>query len=134
MENIGNLKAGGYVIGDPCYMLRGTLWDKILKEHNYFHREGKFTVKDTKNKAHDIAVYNTGGDGGHFGTDDFEYGVDSGSLAAIPCAFAAQGDCLGPLQMGLRFCKVTHFAEDFACYSNKDYIAFGDLVIEKIWS
>ena len=133
------LSKGFYIIGDPCYMIGGDdEWDLVLKETKFFGHEatkpcdGSFTITDCDGEKHNISAFNTGGDGGHMGSDGFEYGVDSGTLACIPASFSIRGK-LGPLWSGIRCCNNYLSNEDFDCWDLGDTLQFGDIFIEKIW-
>ena len=132
------LSEGFYIIGDPCYIIEGDAWGLVLKETKFFGHEatkpcdGSFTITDCDGEKHHISAFNTGGDGGHMGSDGFEYGVDSGTLACIPASFSTKGK-LGPLWSGIRCCNNYLSDEDFDCRDLGDTIQFGEIFIEKIW-
>ena len=69
------LPAGRYYIGDLCYALHDTLYDKVFGP---CYDEGLF--QSTKNPAHVFMMGGTGGDGTFSGSDGKEYSVDAGIL------------------------------------------------------
>jgi hypothetical protein len=74
-----------YYIGDPCYVLRGKVWDKVVEDH---YRD------DTENPHHQVGGYdcylfNTAyGDGAYDLRDGDDVvahlGVDAGMIGAVP--------------------------------------------------
>lgn len=71
-------KMGKIYIGDPCYALNNSDYDK-WGEINGFN-DGVIEIDEFK-----FAVYSTEfGDGVYEGSDSFKYPVDSGTIAAIP--------------------------------------------------
>lgn len=69
------LPAGTYYIGDLCYALTDSLYDKVF---GCDYDDGLYTL--TANPSHVFWLANTGGDGLFVGDDDKEYGVDAGIL------------------------------------------------------
>tara|TARA_Y100000310_G_C20222022_1_gene596177 strand:+ start:28 stop:555 length:528 start_codon:yes stop_codon:yes gene_type:complete len=94
------MEAGSYYIGDPCYVLGSSgYWDSLMDTCKYFetHRDGVYTVNDFDGQQHRVAFFSTGGDGGMEASDNFTYGVDSGTLSCIPASFVLPPRNLGPL-------------------------------------
>ncbi len=66
---------GRYYIGDLCYALDDTLYDKVFGPQ---YRSGKYTMPNEP--SHAFMMGDTGGDGEFRGTDGFNYPVDAGII------------------------------------------------------
>ena len=86
-ENITS-PSGKFWIGDPCYVLSDDIYYGIWDD-KYEFKDGKIDVDDKLS----FLVHGTAyGDGCYEGTNGFEYGVDSGTLAVIPMDLVAKTD------------------------------------------
>lgn len=115
-----------YYIGDPCYVIRGKAWDKIVKDH-YDVSSG------TENPHHrvdeyDCYLFNTAyGDGVYDLKDGDEIvahlGVDAGMIGAVP--LPAVND---PTGLSLGYVVDIELSAD-NCMSGGGDITFGHLTV-----
>ena len=109
------LRDGAYLIGDPCYFLQDDdFWSALLKSCAFFtdHINGVHTITDYAGNDHKCALFDTGGDGGFWGSDHFQYGVDSGTIGVFPVRFIMPPSDL-TIGMGLRWCNQVPFHKPF---------------------
>lgn len=76
------LPAGRYYIGDPCYVFAEDAWDRLIEND----LEGAVTFEGHALWAH----YTAWGDGEYHDQRGHAYGVDSGTLAAVPEALVVR--------------------------------------------
>jgi hypothetical protein len=114
------LKAGTYVIGDPCYLFDES-WVDILVENNFFETD------NPKIDGKDIFVHRTYyGDGTYKDDDSFCYDVDAGLIGVLPIELIEIDNAVSredvDYQMNVR---VVIFKNDFIC-DYKDGVFFID--------
>ena len=116
------LPAGTYYIGDPCYVMGKTDemdWLTVLDKTNYFDGE-----------IHEVGGYKVWGEGTAHGDGEYkdqegnEYGVDSGTLAAVPLEYVH--DVAEARRLG----HIHEFDEDFDCERNGGVLRFGSVEID----
>ena len=77
------LPAGRYYIGDPCYVIREEDWNKVCDE--MFKDSEDFECMIIKILEKPFFIGRTAyGDGTYRDQENHQYGVDSGSLGAVP--------------------------------------------------
>lgn len=83
----------GFYIGDPCYALGDNIYRGIWGDkYNYWTEESikveaGTLINDKESLKEDLSFLVRGthyGDGSYLGSNNFEYGVDSGTLSIIP--------------------------------------------------
>lgn len=119
------LAAGDYVIADPCYVLDRDVYDRLLKDTDYFMMNsvdrGGVMVDTVSGKY--FAVFGTKyGDGIYDDNKGFSYGVDAGCIACIPvemCKLDGDNSYINPVK----------FARHFDVYYEDGLIVFGDVII-----
>jgi hypothetical protein len=86
IEITGELPAGDYYIGDPCYAIPDAKWNAFLEIMWKAKGHGR-TPALFEFEGHKCFVSSTNtGDGDYHDQHGNEYGVDSGLLGAIPAA------------------------------------------------
>ena len=111
------LPGGKYVLSDPCYVLRGELYDKFLTAH--FSGEGQAL---TEIDGHKLAVFSTKyGDGLYHDEQGRAYGVDAGCIACVPVELVDGAN---------EYSHDQFFAGDFFCEFDDGVIRFGHVAID----
>jgi hypothetical protein len=71
--------AGKYYLGDPCYAVPNSLWDKLLGSCNFFNN----CVGEVN--GHKVLAFNTAhGDGVYADQFENEFPVDAGIIGLVP--------------------------------------------------
>ena len=110
------LPAGKYYIGDPCYVIAEENWDAWLDA--YREGDGELTYNGHEMWAHQTYF----GDGSYKDQQGREYGVDAGTLAAVPFDLVERS--FGSLG------HVIDFDKPFECSCDEGVFTFGNIVID----
>lgn len=76
------LPAGTYFFGDPCYAIADELWEKVVDQT--FFAADTYVDRVIEVDGHKLFVATTMYGDGTYYDGTHEYGVDSGSLGAVP--------------------------------------------------
>jgi hypothetical protein len=113
------LPAGKYYIGDPCYVFADATWQKLLDDVDDF-LDGE--IKHVS--GFDLWAHSTAwGDGTYADQNGIEYGVDSGSLGAVPIGMVDNVD-------GLEHGTVMDFPNGLTVEYDNGTFWFGSIVIK----
>jgi len=124
-EKTMKLPAGVYIIGDPCYYIKSSVWSDFIKKHDYFYNSGEYIFEED---GIPFSVIQTAyGDGEYFDNSEKRYPVDAGVIAAIPVNFplVIDKDKLQDQITLYNSIHLYHFNEDFECSYNNGRIKFG---------
>lgn len=135
---IDKLPAGVYVIGDPCYFIKGEDWAECLDDTWYFGlfptatcAGHEYAPKDKRFGMYNWRGMNIGasatmyGDGCYFDSNDREYGVDAGMIGAVPLEYAKH---LLPMEEIERLGHIVEFKSEFAISYDDGVIRFGNKI------
>jgi hypothetical protein len=75
------LPPGKYYIGDPCYVFQDATWDRLLETALEDLQHGEITEFDGRQLWGHATMH---GDGVFEDQNGVEYGVDTGTLGAVP--------------------------------------------------
>ena len=114
------MKAGNYVIGDPCYFTPENKWDELLNSCEIFERPEGYYTNEQGEKVNVLAFGTDSGDGNFESNIGFDFGVDAGLIGLMP-----SDECDG-LPHG---CVFHEFPKDFVCSYDEGTMYFGDVVI-----
>jgi hypothetical protein len=126
-----HLDGGKYFIGDPCYVIRDGDWQRFCEEFLFdcdkaYTGDGYGVFDGRKVFAHGTAY----GDGVYPATNNFEYGVDSGTIGAIPVELCDPATVEDAVESGLG--TVENFPNFFHCNYEEGRFSFndGELIID----
>jgi hypothetical protein len=119
------LAAGKYYVADPCYVLAEDVYDRLLRETDYFMMNsvdrGGVMVDNVSGSY--FAVFSTKyGDGSYRDGKGFEYGVDAGCIACIPVDICKE-------RSDNQYINEVEFTKDFEVRYEDGLIVFGDIII-----
>ena len=126
------LDGGKYFIGDPCYVIRDEDWQRFCEEFLFECDKGTafnsgYGVFDGRKVfAHGTAY----GDGNYEGSNREEYGVDSGTIGAIPVELCDPATVEDAVERGLG--TIEFYPNAFDCWYEDGRFNFfnGELVID----
>lgn len=120
------LPAGKYFIGDPCYVL-GHRWEEVCALHWADHTlscNDNTCLPVYELDGRKVVEFHTAyGDGGYYDQFGACYGVDSGTIGAVPVELI---DIDSVSDLGV----IHVFQEDFVCSSDGKILRFGNTAID----
>jgi len=112
---------GKYYLGDPCYVVPDDKWMDLLESCDYFNKPTGFVV--IGENQYSVHAFSTAyGDGCYDGSNNFDYGVDSGLIGLVPVAV-----CPDP---NLRLVTIIEFDVDTVVTCHYGKMDFGSVTID----
>lgn len=125
-ENTFVIPAGEYYIGDLCYALNETLYDKVFGGYGY--RDGVYRRKDASLL---FAVAGTGGDGEFKATNGWKFPVDAGIIGVASKKLCDKEDNGGGHYVTLTSPTTCHFNRGGIRMQAADYSFHLDIPFEE---
>lgn len=118
------LPAGAYIVGDPCYHVPDSQWDRVLDESDFFDGQCHATFKTYDGRVGTVIAFGTAyGDGVYNDEAGRQYGVDAGLIGIIPVLDIDPSKFDDTLAHAIRFTSPVH------CSEKAGTIRFGHITI-----